>query len=247
LIGAADRGVFVRLLVDDLKFRRRTRSIAALCLHPNMEVRVFNPFSERSNAATQGLEFIRRFARLDQRMHNKLLVADDELAIFGGRNIAAEHFGLDEEFNLVDYDVLLSGVEVAGLAHVFSTYWESLSSVSGTALGESVSEADRAATQALVAREVHNRIPILTTVLADEGAWDDRVRSISFALDEGALSVVFDAPAVSQDAHPCQIAESLRRAVGSADRDLVVVTPFPPVATWSGIGTSSVEAYASAS
>jgi putative cardiolipin synthase len=191
-----------------------------------MEVRVFNPFSKRSNAATQGLEFIRRFARLDQRMHNKLLVADDELAIFGGRNIAAEHFGLDEEFNLVDYDVLLSGVEVAGLAHVFSTYWESPSSVSGVALGESVSEVDRAAIQALVARELQDRTPILTTVLADEGAWDDRVRSIIFPLDEGALSVVFDTPAVSQDAHPVQVAESLRRAVDSAERDLVVMTPF---------------------
>ena len=226
LIEAADRGVFVRLLVDDLKFRGRTRAIAALCLHPNMEVRVFNPFSKRSSAITHGLEFIRRFARLDQRMHNKLLVADDEFAIFGGRNIAAAHFGLDEEFNLVDSDVLLSGVEVAGLSDVFHTYWESPSSVPGSALGESVSEADRVATQALIARELEKRIPILATVLADVGTWDDRLRSIIFPLDEDAFRVVCDSPEVSQDAQPVQVVESLRRAVDSADRDLVVVTPF---------------------
>ena len=226
LISAADRGVSVRLLVDDLKLRRRTRAIATLCLHANMEVRVFNPFRRRSNALTQGLEFIRRFARLDQRMHNKLLVADGELAVFGGRNIAAEHFGLDDVFNLIDYDVLLSGSEVADLAHVFDTYWESPSSVSGTALGESVSEADRVATQALVARELEERLPILATVLADEGTWDRRLPSIILPLDEGSLTVVFDTPEVSPDSHPVQVAESLRRAVDSADRDVVVITPF---------------------
>ena len=62
ILEAADRGVFARLLVDDMKFRRRTRRIASLCLHPNLEVHVFNPWSRRSSAVSQGLEFIRRFA-----------------------------------------------------------------------------------------------------------------------------------------------------------------------------------------
>jgi putative cardiolipin synthase len=191
-----------------------------------MEIRVFNPFSERSNAATQGVEFIRRFARLDQRMHNKLLVADNEQAIFGGRNIAAEHFGLDEKFNLIDYDLLLSGVEVSDLSRVFEMYWESPSSVSGGALDESVSEVDLAVAKALVAEELERATPTLSTVLAEEGAWDHRVGSIGIPLNEGTLSVVSDAPGVSQDTRPEQVIEALQRAVDRAERDLVVVTPF---------------------
>ncbi len=226
LIAAADRGVSVRLLVDDLKFRGRTRSIASLCLQPNMEIRVFNPFDKRSNAATQGLEFIRRFARLNQRMHNKLLVADDERAIFGGRNIAEEHFGLGEDFNLIDYDLLLSGVEVTDLAHVFDTYWESPTSVSGAVLDESVTDVDLAATKALVAEELEKAIPTLSTVLAEERAWDHRVESISIPLGEDTFNVVFDAPEVSQETRPDQVIEALQKVVDSAERDLVVVTPF---------------------
>jgi putative cardiolipin synthase len=191
-----------------------------------MEIRVFNPFSKRSNAATQGVEFIRRFARLDQRMHNKLLVADNERAIFGGRNIAAEHFGLDEEFNLIDYDLLLSGAEVSDLSQVFETYWESPSSVSGSALDESVSEADLAAMRALVVEELEKWTPTLATVLADESAWASRVGSISIPLGEETFSVVSDTPEVSQDTQPAQVIEALRRVVGGAERDLVVVTPF---------------------
>jgi len=226
LIAAADRGVSIRLLVDDLKLRSRTRSIASLCLHPHMEIRVFNPFSKRSNAATQGLEFIRRFARLDQRMHNKLMVADNERAIFGGRNIAAEHFGLDEQFNLIDYDILFSGAEVSDLSRVFETYWESPISVSGAALGESVSEFDLAATKALFAEELEKQTPTLSTVLAEEHAWDHRVGSIGIPLDEATLSFVYDAPDVSQETRPDQVIEALQRVVDGAERDVVVVTPF---------------------
>ena len=226
LIAAADRGITVRLLVDDLKLRSRTRRIASLCLHPNMEVSVFNPFTKRSNAATQGLEFVRRFARLNQRMHNKLLVADNTRAIFGGRNIAAEHFGLDEKFNLVDYDLLLTGAEVSDLALVFETYWRSPSSVSGAALNQSVSEADLAAVRSLVAEELERGTPILATVLGEQRAWDHRMDSISIPLNEDTFSVVSDTPEVSQDAQPAQVIESLQAAVDSAQRDLVVVVPF---------------------
>jgi putative cardiolipin synthase len=197
-----------------------------LCLHPNLEVRVFNPFDKRSNAAAQGVEFVRRFARLDQRMHNKLLVADNERAIFGGRNIAAEHFGLGERFNLVDYDLLLSGAEATDLSQVFETYWENSSSVSGAALDGSVSEADLAAMRALVAEEVEKGTATLATVLADESAWDGRVGSISIPLAKGTFSVVSDTPEVSPDTRPAQVIEALRTVVGAAERDLVVVTPF---------------------
>jgi putative cardiolipin synthase len=226
LIAAADRGVSVRLLVDDMKLRRRTRSIASLCLHPNMAIRVFNPWAKRSSAVAQALEFIRRFGKLDQRMHNKLLVADNERAIFGGRNVAIEHYGLGETFNLVDFDVQLAGTEVADLSDVFETYWESPASAAGASLGQAVSDVDLEATRALVAEEVRKWTPRLSTVLAKEVGWNHRSSSISRPLSEGAVSIVSDAPRVSGDTQPTQVIKALQRAVDGAERDLVVVTPF---------------------
>ena len=226
LIAAADRGVSVRLVVDDLKLRSRTRSIASLCLHPNIEVRVFNPFRARSSAFAQGVEFIRRFATLDERMHNKLLIADYEHAIFGGRNIAAEHFGLGDDFNLVDYDLLLSGADLSDLSRIFEAYWQSPATVSGEALDESVAPSDLEATRALISEELKRRLPILATVLAEADTWHSRASAMAIPLDEGALSVVADAPQVSQDTRPVQVIEALRTAVDGAVQDLVVVAPF---------------------
>jgi len=226
LIAAADRGVVVRVLVDDMKFRRRTHSIAALCLHPNMEIRVFNPWSKRSSAAMQGLESVRRFVKLNQRMHNKLLIADDERAIFGGRNIAVDHFGLGTVFNLIDYDLQLTGTGVSDLSDAFDTYWDGPTSVAGSAFDQTVSEVDLTATRNLVAAELDRRTSTLSSVLAERDAWDQRVDSTAISVSESSVSVVSDAPGGSQDTQPTQVIDALRRAVDNAERDLLVVTPF---------------------
>lgn len=90
LIAAADRGVAVRLLVDDLRFRKRTYRAASLSLHPNIAVRLLNPlWSRRSNVFTEAVDFVRRFSQLNRRMHNKLLIADRDRAIVARRNADA--------------------------------------------------------------------------------------------------------------------------------------------------------------
>jgi putative cardiolipin synthase len=216
----------VRLLVDDLKFRSRTSAIASLCLHPNLEIKVFNPFTTRSNAVTQGLEFARRFAKLDQRMHNKLLVADTERAIFGGRNVASEHFGLHKAFNYVDFDVELAGPDVSDLANVFKSYWNNPISVAGASLDESVSEADLESTRAFIANELENREPVLTSVLEEEERWPRQERLVARSLRPGAITVASDTPGVSQGSRPVQVHEALHRAADAAEHDIVIATPF---------------------
>ncbi len=222
ILEAADRGVRVRLLVDDLKLRRRTRRIASLCLHPNLEIRVFNPWSRRSSAVSQGLEFVRRFASLDRRMHNKLLVADGKRVVFGGRNVADEHYGLGTRFNLVDYDLLLDGAEASELSDVFNTYWASPFAVAGATLGESVSEADLEAVQVFVDEQLAERTPTLPMVLAQEDGWDELTKARTVNLASGSVTIAFDAPGEA----PIQVIEALRAAVTSTHRDLVVATPF---------------------
>jgi putative cardiolipin synthase len=226
LIAAADRGVAVRLLIDDLKLRSRTRRAASLCLHPHIAVRFFNPWTRRSNMATEALEFVRRFSKLDRRMHNKLLVADGRRAIVGGRNIADAHYGLNKAFNLVDYDVLLTGAGASALADVFETYWTSPPAIPASALDSSVSKSDLDAARTLVNRQVSERAGALPPGLTTNPAWRDRVASDTLMVPEGALHITFDVPGPTSDTRPTQVISALHGAVAGARNELVVVTPF---------------------
>jgi putative cardiolipin synthase len=123
---AATRGVRVRLLVDDLYTAGEDDLLAGLAAFPNVEVRLFNPLPSR--AASLGgrlLGSLREFGRINHRMHNKLLVADNSIAISGGRNIAAEYFMRSEAANFIDLDVLSSGAVVPSLSAVFDDFWNS--------------------------------------------------------------------------------------------------------------------------
>jgi cardiolipin synthase C len=103
---AADRGVMVRLLVDDPYYKASDRVKAALDAHPNVEIRLFNPFKNRRWSI---LDFFVDFGRVNRRMHNKLMVADDAAAIVGGRNIGDIYYGVNTTANYRDLDVLAVG------------------------------------------------------------------------------------------------------------------------------------------
>lgn len=123
LLQAADRGVRVRLLVDDLGTRVTNPWILALDNHPNMSIRVFNPVEGRSGIR-RGLQQAMNFGRINHRMHNKLLVSDGLVAITGGRNIADGYFSKsDTEF--LDVDVVAVGEVVGDAAEIFDEYWNS--------------------------------------------------------------------------------------------------------------------------
>src|SRR4249920_1816066 len=123
---AADRGVRVRLLVDDPYYKANDSVIAALDAHPNVEIRLFNPFTNRRWSA---LGFIFDFARVNRRMHNKLVVVDNAAAIVGGRNIGDIYYGVNTIANYRDLDVLAVGPVVRDLSGVFDRYWNSPSTV----------------------------------------------------------------------------------------------------------------------
>lgn len=122
LVRAADRGVRVRFLLDDVNFKKRDSATAALAAHPNIEVRIFNPHRFRSQRT---LEFLAYFGRLNKRMHNKVMIMDDACAIVGGRNIADEYFGLGEDFNNRDLDIAAVGPVVRDLSATFDEFWNS--------------------------------------------------------------------------------------------------------------------------
>ena len=123
---AALRGVRVRLLLDDLDTVGMDPLLLGLAAHPNVEVRLFNPFiTARASWLSRVLALAGDFRRLNHRMHNKLFVADGALAIVGGRNLADEYFLRGREANFIDFDVLLAGRVVAELDDWFDIYWNS--------------------------------------------------------------------------------------------------------------------------
>lgn len=124
LIAAADRGVRVRILLDDIHAFGIDRQIATLNSHKNIELRLFNPFTYRSRfKIIRLLELVFKLSRLNHRMHNKLLVVDNLATIIGGRNIGDEYFDLHPTLSFHDLDLLITGKCVTTLSESFDLYW----------------------------------------------------------------------------------------------------------------------------
>jgi len=132
LIAAADRGVRVRLLLDDNNLSD-DREMATLCLHRNIDVRVFNPFTFRARWARLP-QYLFDFNRMVRRMHNKIFIVDNVVSIIGGRNIGNTYFSLDSGSNFRDFDLLLAGPITRDASSAFDEYWNSEWSVSATCL-----------------------------------------------------------------------------------------------------------------
>lgn len=121
---AAERGVRVRLLLDDQVTRGLDATLAALDAHPNIEVRLFNPYVNRGFRVGN---MVGDFSRINRRMHNKSFNADNQVAIVGGRNIANEYYGADPNINFTDLDVAVVGSVVHTVSRQFDLYWNSIS------------------------------------------------------------------------------------------------------------------------
>ncbi len=122
LIKAADRGIRVRLLIDDMDLQHRDQGLSTLAAHPNIDVRVFNPFSRETSRVIQ---FLTRFGSVTRRMHNKSFTVDNQATIVGGRNIGNEYFEADPDLAFTDLDILAIGKVVKEASASFDEYWNS--------------------------------------------------------------------------------------------------------------------------
>ncbi|PSU48031.1 phospholipase D family protein [Photobacterium frigidiphilum] len=124
LIAAADRGVKVRVMLDDINLNEREYLLVALDSHPQIEIRIFNPIPTR-RGVVKWLNFLGDFSRLNRRMHNKSFTVDGAFSIVGGRNIGDEYFDLSDEINFRDRDVLVMGSVITDIQASFGEYWDS--------------------------------------------------------------------------------------------------------------------------
>ncbi|GAC1457228.1 MAG: phospholipase D family protein [Steroidobacteraceae bacterium] len=132
---AAQRGVRVRILVDDAESVAGDEQLLGLAGEPQVAIRVFNPWRYRGhNRVIRGLEFAFSKSRLDYRMHNKLFVVDGSIALMGGRNIGDQYFQVDPDSQFADDDVFVSGPIVRKLAGTFQSFWDSELAIPAQAL-----------------------------------------------------------------------------------------------------------------
>lgn len=131
LLRAADRGVMVRVIVDDLLINAPDQTLLALALHPNINIKIYNPqHSVGVPFHKRLINIITDFRGVNQRMHDKTFIVDGKIAITGGRNMATEYFDYNHSYNFRDRDVLLLGKDVAGIKSSFERFWKSPLSVS---------------------------------------------------------------------------------------------------------------------
>jgi putative cardiolipin synthase len=141
-LDAADRGVQVRILVDDMDARARNAGFAALDAHERIEVRVFNPFASRSGTLRRIGEMATGLRRLNHRMHNKSWIADNRMALVGGRNLGDEYFNASPETNFVDLDLLMVGPVVPQVSANFDRYWNAPSNYPISAINKEPATAE---------------------------------------------------------------------------------------------------------
>ncbi|MDD5365439.1 MAG: phospholipase D family protein [Gallionellaceae bacterium] len=135
VLHAADRGVRVRVLVDDGETVGGDDQISKLESHPSIEIRIFNPFAYRGSITLfRATEFLFNASRLDYRMHNKLLIVDNAVALIGGRNIGDQYFQIDPEAQYADDDVFVAGPIAQRLSWTFDEFWNNGLSIPAGAL-----------------------------------------------------------------------------------------------------------------
>jgi putative cardiolipin synthase len=235
LYQAAERGVRVRLLLDDNNTAGLDDTLAALDAHPNIEVRLFNPFVVRRWRA---LAYLTDFPRLNRRMHNKSLTADNQLTIVGGRNIGDEYFGTGDHALFVDLDALAVGPVAHDVSRDFARYWASESAYPVDRLLRPVGPA--AGAELLRAAETVSRqadaIPYLDAV-----AQRPLVRELiehRLALIWAPTRLISDDPAkgLGRATEDNLIGVRLKEALGAPQTELTLVSPYF-VPTRTGVAT----------
>src|ERR1700684_4580756 len=216
---AADRGVRVRVLVDDLNTAGEDRRFMHLSSHANVEFRVFNPFTAgRFSTWARFIASATDIRRINHRMHNKLFVADDALAITGGRNIGDAYFTLDPRSNFVDLDVVAAGAIVPQLSASSDQFWNSKYAIPIATVASSVDAAANAPP------------PIEAQTSASDRWLEQEIDAKKLELIWAPATVLADRPAkIASETSPDEeltIANDITALMATATQDLSIISPY---------------------
>jgi putative cardiolipin synthase len=225
LLDAADRGVKVRLLLDDFGVSKSGAMVAWLDSHPGIEVRVFNPWASRDSLVGFSIEFLARAKTLNRRMHNKALIADGRFAILGGRNVGDRYFGLYEPFAEDDLDVLVTGAVVADVSGTFDDFWNNPATYPVALLGKAQQPVEVAAAAGRFATNVAAAAPRLAAFPARGADWTDYLESLATTYAAGPAQLYADSPDVANPDR-VRLYPRLKELVASAQREVLISSPY---------------------
>ncbi|WP_127104004.1 phospholipase D-like domain-containing protein [Pararhodobacter zhoushanensis] len=230
VLDAADRGVRVRMLFDDVNTLNRDPTYRALDRHPRIEVRLFNPIRNRDRGVLRGLEILFNLMPYNRRMHNKMWLADQRLAISGGRNVGDAYFGLQRgwDTDYDDLDMLLSGAVLRDMGALYDRFWNSGLSlpVRRLWLGKStrLKRFRRNLNRILAKKPSQERIEKLDLPLADHA---EEVLNVETLRWSDGLSFIGDPPEKTLGTRRNGwMASELMPLLQSAKRELRIMTPY---------------------
>jgi len=218
---AADRGVRVRLLVDDLLLIGGDKTLAAIHQHPNIQLRMFNPRKQRNLG--MAVEYVGRFKQLNSRMHKKLLVADNQAAIVGGRNIGDDYFGLKHSYNFHDLDVLGFGPVARQASDLFDNVWNSPLAVSASELPARVSDEEAGEMRARLLRKLQSSDDLVNFPVEPRD-WTDVFGNLAGQLYFGSSEIFYDR--FENGELRRGMVDSVGRILGSAERDIQLLNAY---------------------
>lgn len=224
LVRAAERGVRVRVLVDDINLSGRDARIAALDAHPGIEIRIFNPFRRRGFRV---LDFATDLARVNHRMHNKVMIMDNALSLVGGRNIGAHYFESHAVSNFRDLDIVGAGPIVRQTSNVFDRFWNG---PWATPIAELVdrpySDEDHRSAIEAVRREIEeDNYPV--SIDTDAQSLMDRLDEIFSDLVWAPGEIVWEDPAnIFDDKSSGRMNEALHERLLSLEQELLIESAY---------------------
>ncbi len=232
IVAAADRGVHVRMLLDDFWQVGKDRHLAGIGAHPNIELRVFNPVGGiRSTEASRSLQYAFGPKRIRGRMHNKSLIVDAAAAIVGGRNIADEYFAASGDFNLADVDMIAIGPVVDDVARTFDQYWNAPVAIPIEAFVPA--ERGPECLAALRSRLEQTRVEARESVYAQRVRESDLLKQVearAVPFTWGKDEALADAPGKSllkrEKVPSAFMAERLLVVMSSARHEVLMVSPY---------------------
>lgn len=224
LLAAAERGVRVRVLLDDINVAGRDAVLARLAAHPNVQIRIYNPSSAR-RGVLRLLGFVRNFSRLNRRMHNKSFTADGAVTIVGGRNVGDEYFDLDPAVNFRDRELLAAGPVVEQVTAGFEAFWNSTWTKPVSALTGPASRVDLPDLLAVATAEV-GRLGYIAPLHQDHLIGTQTLPALLWA----PARLIFDPPPTAgqiQDAAEQQpVALALQALVATARSEILVESAY---------------------
>ena len=226
VIEAADRGVKVRLLLDDFGVSSSRSEILHLDAHSGIEVRVFNPWRNRSWRFMKGIEFLFRWGMLNRRMHNKTYIADNRFAIVGGRNIGDRYFGIYKPFVQDDLDVLVAGTLVSEVSASFDSYWNSSHAYPMSVFQNSPDAIQPLArTESEIAAAIAAHEDALQAFPIERARWTAYFDDLAAAAARGPGELYYDSPQI-REASAVRLYPQFKELVASAQREVLISSPY---------------------